>query len=267
LTLRSFRRLCAICAIIDVAVHLPVKLAAAKRPVRRCFMRLSCLVVVVLLVVTSSVFAQHSSAGSSSSFSGGGSHGGSVGSSSGSYSSSAHSSGASAPHGSAAQLAHSTQSGLNIRQAALKPNATATGTQAEKRGFFSHLRHPFRTTAPTLETSSRLPVCKKEPCTLPICPRGQSLNGNGVCAATNLGTLSCQAGNYWGNGACAALLPDDCRGLAWVLNRLALIQDEQARQAKREILQREYARCHSLQSLFSPYWSRNSSLNSLAGFP
>jgi hypothetical protein len=222
-------------------------------------MRLSCLVVVVLLVVTSSVFAQHSSAGSSSSFSGGGSHGGSVGSSSGNHSSSAHSSGASAPHGSAAQLAHSTQSGLNIRQAALKPNATATGTQAEKGGFFSHLRHPFLKPTPMLETSSRLPVCKKEPCTLPICPRGQSLNGNGACAASNFGALSCQAGNYLSAGACGPLYPDDCRGLALALNRLALIQDEEARRAKRQMLQQEYTRCHSLQSLFSAYWAGNSS--------
>ena len=229
-------------------------------------MRLSCLAVVVLLVVSSSVFAQHSSAGSSSSSSGGGSHGGSVGSSSGSYSSSAHSSGASAPHGSGAQLAHSTllahstPSGLNIRQAALKPNATATGTQAEKRGFFSHLRHPFLKPRPMLETSLRLPVCKKEPCTLPICPRGQSLNGNGVCAATNLGALSCQTGNYSGAGAC---YPDDCQGLALALNRLALIPDEEARKAKGQILQ-EYAWCRQLRSIFPPYWAANSSLNFLA---
>jgi hypothetical protein len=220
-------------------------------------MRLSCLVV-ALLVVTSSVFAQHSSAGSSSSFSGGGSHGGSVGSSSGSYSSSSHSSGPSASHSPGAQfvhstqqLAHSTPSVLNMRQ----PSAPASGNQAEKRGFFSHLRHPFRTAAPTLETSLRFPVCKKQPCTLPICPRGQNLNGMGVCAATNLGAISCQAGTY--SGACGALYPDDCRGLALSLNRLALIQDEQARQAKSEILQRQYARCQQLQSLFSPYWARN----------
>jgi hypothetical protein len=233
-------------------------------------MRLSCLVVVVLLVVTPSIFAQHSSAGSSSSFSGGGgSHGSSIGSSSGSYSSSIHSSGVSASHSSGAQLTPSTQqlnhsmqsSGLNIRQAVLQPSATATGTQAEKRGFFSHLRHPFRGPVPTLETSLRLPACKKEPCMLPICPRGQSLNGKGVCAATNLGALSCQAGNYSGTGACATLLPDDCRGLDWALTRLALIQDEQARRVQRENLQRRYARCQQLQSLFSPYWAGNSSGN------
>jgi hypothetical protein len=235
-------------------------------------MRLSCLVV-VLLVVTSAGFAQHSSAGASSSSSGGGSHGGSVGGSSGSYSSSAHSSGASASHSFGVQSAHSTQlapstqSGLNIRQTALKPNTTATGAQAEKRGFFSHLRHPFRTSAPTPETSLRLPVCKKQPCTLPICPRGQSLNGNGVCAATNLGALSCQAGNYPGSGACGSLYPDDCRGLALALNNLASIQDEQARRAKRETLQRQYAQCRQLRSLFSPYWAGNFSLSSLAGFP
>ena len=217
-------------------------------------MRLSCLVVVVLLVVTSSVFAQHSSAVSSSSFSGGGSHG-SAGSSSGSYSSSSHSSGASAPHSSGAQLAHSTPSGLNMRQA----SATATATQVEKRGFFSHLRHPFLKPRPMLETSLRLPVCKKEPCTLPICPRGQSLNGNGACAASNFGALSCQAGNYLSAGACGPLYPDDCRGLALALNRLALIQDEEARRAKRQMLQQEYPRCHSLQSLFSAYWAGNSS--------
>ena len=218
-------------------------------------MRLSCLVVVVLLVVTSSVFAQHSSAVSSSSFSGGGSHG-SAGSSSGSYSSSSHSSGASAPHSSGAQLAHSTPSGLNMRQA----SATATATQVEKRGFFSHLRHPFLKPRPMLETSFRLPVCKKEPCTLPICPRGQSLNGNGVCAATNLGALSCQTGNYSGAGAC---YPDDCQGLALALNRLALIPDEEARKAKGQILQ-EYAWCRQLRSVFPPYWAADSSLNFLA---
>ena len=231
-------------------------------------MRLSCLVVVVLLGVSPSVFAQHSSAGSSASFSGGGSHGGSVGSSSGSYSASSHSSGASVSNNSGAQLAHSTQqfahltqNGLNIRQAAIQPSATATRTQAEKRGFFSHLRHPFSRPEPTLETSLRLPVCKKQPCTLPICPRGQSLNGNGVCAATNLGALSCQAGNYGGTGACGPLYPDDCRGLSLALDRLALIQDEQARQAKSEILRREYSRCQSLRSLFTPYWTNNSSVN------
>lgn len=233
-------------------------------------MRLSCLVVVVLLVVTSSVFAQHSSAGASASFSGGGSHSGSVGGSSGSYSSSSHSSGPSASHSSGAQLgpstqllAHSTPSGLNMRQ----PSAPATETQTEKRGFFSHLWHPSRRPAPTLETSLRLPVCKKQPCALPICPRGQSLNGKGVCAATYLGALSCQAGNYLSTGACAPLLPDDCHRLALALNRLPFIPDEQGRQVEREILQREYARCLDLRSVFSPYWAGNSSLNSLAGFP
>jgi len=230
-------------------------------------MRLSCLVVVVLLGVSPSVFAQHSSAGSSASFSGGGSHGGSVGSSSGSYSASSHSSGASVSNNSGAQLAHSTQqfahltqNGLNIRQAAIQPSATATRTQAEKRGFFSHLRHPFSRPEPTLETSLRLPVCKKQPCTLPICPRGQSLNGNGVCAVTNLGALSCQTGNYSGAGAC---YPDDCQGLALALNRLALIPDEEARKAKGQILQ-EYAWCRQLRSIFPPYWAANSSLNFLA---
>ena len=219
-------------------------------------MRLSCLVVVVLLVVTSSVFAQHSSAVSSSSFSGGGSHG-SAGSSSMSYSSGSHGSGASAPHSSGAQLAHSTPSGLNMRQA----SATATATQVEKQGFFSHLRHPFLKPRPMLETSLRLPVCKKEPCTLPICPRGQSLNGNGVCAATNLGALSCQTGNYSGAGAC---YPDDCQGLALALNRLALIPDEEARKAKGQILQQDYAWCRQLRSVFPPYWAADSSLNFLA---
>jgi hypothetical protein len=227
-------------------------------------MRLSCLVVVVLLVVSSSVFAQHSSAGSSASFSGGGSHGGSVGNSSGSYSSSSHSSGPSASHSSGAQLgpstqqlAHSTSGGLNMRQ----PSAPATTTQAEKRGFFSHLRHPLWKPTATPETSLRLPVCKKQPCILPICPRGQSLNGTGVCAATNLGALSCQAGTYGSTGACGPLYPDDCRGLPLALDRLALIQDEQARQAKSEILRREYSRCQSLRSLFTPYWASNSSVN------
>jgi hypothetical protein len=216
-------------------------------------MRLSCLVVVVLLVSSSIVFAQHSSAGASASFSGGGSHGSSVGSSSASYSSSSHSSAPSASHGSGVQLAHSTPSVLNMRQ----PSAPASGNQAEKRGFFSHLRHPFRTPAPTVETSLRFPVCKKQPCALPICPHAQSLNGQGVCAATNLGALSCQAGSYLSTGACGALYPDDCRRLALALNNLALIQDEQARQARRESLQRQYARCQQLQSLFSPYWARN----------
>jgi len=219
-------------------------------------MRLSCLVVVALLVVSSSVFAQHSSAVSSSSFSGGGGSHGSAGSSSVSYSSSSHGSGASAPHSSGAQLAHSTPSGLNMRQA----SATATATQVEKRGFFSHLRHPFLKPTPMLETSLRLPVCKKQPCTLPICPHGQSLNGNGVCAATNLGALSCQTGNYSGAGAC---YPDDCQGLALALNRLALIPDEEARKAKGQILQ-EYAWCRQLRSIFPPYWAANSSLNFLA---
>lgn len=226
-------------------------------------MRLSTLLVAVLFVVPSSIFAQHSSAGASSSFSGGGgSHTSSVGSSSGSYSSSSHSSAASASHSSGAQFAHSTQqfahptqNGLNIRQAV--PSATVTGTQVEKKGFFSHLRHPFRGSAPTLENSLRLPVCKKQPCTLPICPRGQNLNGTGICAATNLGALSCQAGTYAGIGACSALLPDDCRGLALALNRLALIQDEQARQVQRDRLQRQYSQCQHLRSLFSPYWAGN----------
>jgi hypothetical protein len=229
-------------------------------------MRLPSLAVVILLVVTSSVFAQHSSAGASSSFSGGGSHGSSVGSSSVSYSSSNHSSGASAPQSSGPQVVHSTQNGLNIRQAASQPSATATGTQAEKRGFFSHLRHPFWRPAPMLEADLRPPVCKKQPCTLPICPRGQSLNGKGFCAATNLGALSCQTGTYGGTGACAPLYPDDCRGLALALNRLALIQDEQARQVQSENLQREYARCQQLRSLFSLYWAGNSSGNFFLGF-
>jgi hypothetical protein len=153
-------------------------------------MRLSGLVVAVLFALTSFAFAQHSSAGSSggssSSFSSGSaSHGGtSGGSSSASYSSSGRSSGGSGSHGSAAQTTRSSgsQNGLNVRLA--QAGATSSRTQAEKRGFFSTLRHPFRKPTPMVEADWRRPVCKKQPCVVAprpsLCPPGQPLNGKGV---------------------------------------------------------------------------------------
>jgi hypothetical protein len=230
-------------------------------------MRFSSLVVAVLLAVTSSLFAQHSTAASSTNFSGGGSHSGSVGSSSGSYLPSSQSLGSSAFHSSGAQLAHSMPSGLNIQQTERQPSATATGSQSEKRGFFSLLAHPSRVSAPMLETSLRLPICKTEPCRLPICPPRQSLNGNGVCAVTSLRASTCQTGNYWTPGPCASIDTADCLAFALALDRLAWFPDEEARQAKIAMLEQQYAQCLTLQSLFSLHWAGNSPGSSFASFP
>jgi hypothetical protein len=239
-------------------------------------MRLSGLVVAVLFALTSFAFAQHSSAGSSggssSSFSSGSaSHGGtSGGSCSASYSSSGRSSGGSGSHGSAAQTTRSSgsQNGLNVRLA--QAGATSSRTQAEKRGFFSTLRHPFRKPTPMVEADWRRPVCKKQPCVVAprpsLCPPGQPLNGKGVCSASNVAYRTCQAGNNGGPSTFCVYPLDDCRSLPLTLNRLDLASDEEHRKAQLERLRRESARCEGLQSLFSPHWASIYG-NPLAGFP
>jgi hypothetical protein len=188
-----------------------------------------------------------SSGGSSSSGSSGGSHssGGSSSHSSSSPSSSSHSSGGSVSHGSSGHSSSSAPGSSHSGVREPRSNAVhsvrepSTGMRArtepaEKRNFFSFLRHPFRRPAPKpapqtlLVTDLRRPICWRGHC--PVCPAGQARVG-GVCGGTVLVNNTrnfCSLGEAWNGNAC--LLQTnyayDCSAL-----RMSLQQQEQRMRA------------------------------------
>jgi hypothetical protein len=220
-------------------------------------MRHSSLCLTVVFLFSAFTLAQHSSgsSGSSSSSSGGGSHssssgGGSASSSSnsgGSHSSSAsHSSGvSSASHGTASHTSSShssstrgTNSAVHAENGFLTSKTNPSNrelrepsenriAQPEKRGFFSHLRHPFRKPEAKPVADLRRPVCFKGPC--PVCPKGQK--GCGVVVNRNNGQF-CSQTQIWSGGACVANTHflGDCNGF-----HTAILQQEQRMQAAEAI--------------------------------
>lgn len=225
------------------------------------------LALAVTVVFSSPVLAQHSSTssssssgGGSSSSGGGGSHssssGGSSssGSSGGSHSSgassssshaSSHSSGGSVSHGSSghSSSAAPASSHPSVREprsnsvhSVREPNTgmRARTEPAEKKGFFSFLRHPFhrparKPVAPTpVVTDLKRPICWRGHC--PVCRAGQTRVGGG-CGGTAVATNTrnfCPLGEAWNGNACLlqTSFPYDCSAL-----RRSLQQQEQRMQA------------------------------------
>jgi len=169
-------------------------------------MRHSGLVVATILLVSATLLAQHSSGsgGSSGGASSGGSHGGYSGGSSSSASTGGHVSSSSASHVGSTGMASSrspVSSNVSSKVSPTKENVTP-----EKKGFFSALRHPFRKPVQKAEFNR---TCLKGPC--PVCPPGESRNGRGACAASNVCTIGLSLNGF----ACGTpAWSDDCRVLA-----------------------------------------------------
>lgn len=199
-------------------------------------MRFFGLAFAVVLLSSSIVFAQHSSgggsSGGSSSSGGGGSH-----SSFSGASSSAVASGGSHSAGSTAHVSstHGTNAPVSSHLKASGSSATAGQSStrtaqartapAERRSFFSFLRHPFHRTQPKAAADLRRPVCFRGPC--PVCPAGQ-VNARGVCGvAFNFRRNDyCSNREIWSGGACLEQIQflNDCNAL-----RTAMQQEEQRR--------------------------------------
>lgn len=206
-------------------------------------MRHSGLYLAVILFFSCFMLAQHSSGGGggssgSSSSGGGGSHGG------GSYSAASSSSGGgfhggssggghasggghvsggrSASHGSgghssnvrgttsASNTTRETRSNLVHSTANLRPGSQSV--HAEKRTFFSFLRHPFRKPEPKQVADLRHPVCLRGPCQ--VCPNGQ-IASSGGCGGTIHARRHynyCSRAQLWSGDSCLLGMNflDDC---------------------------------------------------------
>lgn len=216
-------------------------------------MRHSGLCLVVILFFSSFMLAQHSSGGGggsagSSSSGGGGSHGG------GSYSGGSVSSGG--PHGGSSGGGHASGGGhvsgggsashaagghsSNLRGTNAASNATretrsntmrpttnlrqgSQNSQAEKRTFFSFLRHPFHKPEPKPVGDLRRPVCLRGPCQ--VCPNGQ-ITSSGGCGGT--GTVRrrhnyCSRAELWNGGECLLGMNflDNCEGYRMAMQQQA----------------------------------------------
>jgi len=171
------------------------KKARSRAVGRRCFMRLSSLVV-ALLLVSPVLFAQHSSSSSGSSSSSSSSHSSSSsGSSSASHTSSTHSSGGSTPssnHSSGGSVSRSSSTGSAASRSNTRPirepnktvkqdHGTAEPREKsprERKGVFAFLHHRHRKPAPTV-----VPPLVEAEHRRRGCPPGQSAGKNGVCVA------------------------------------------------------------------------------------
>ena len=203
-------------------------------------MRLSGLSLTAILLSTSVAFAQHGGGGgggggSSGGSSGGGSHGGGGASSSGG--SGGHSSGGGGSHSSSGS-GHGSGSHGSGGHGSKTPGVTRTPTRspgaptgsirqangalqsksaAEKRTFFSFLRHPFRRPPSKMVVRPRPPVCRKGPCR--ICPAGKV--GGGCVAGPLLKRNECRYPDIWNGGLCAPpmLVFDTCSALLREMQR------------------------------------------------
>jgi hypothetical protein len=204
-------------------------------------MRLSGLSLAILLLSATVAIAQHgggggggSSAGSSGG--GGGSHGGGGGSSS-SGGSGSHSSGGGSGHSSSGG-GHSSGSHGSAGHSSNAASVTRTGTRnprnaphqinepnrtlqpkptAEKRTFFSFLRHPFHRPQPKAVVAPHPPLCRKGPCR--ICPAGKAGRG---CIVPGVYTHNeCRYPNVWNGGICTLPMPivDTCSALLREMQR------------------------------------------------
>ena len=206
-------------------------------------MRLSGLALAAILLISSAVWAQHSSGGGGGSSAGGasagGSHGGGGGSSSSGGSSGGHSYGGSgggrssggrvsqgsSARGTSARATNPIVTGRSGGQEAaanlgnplhgLNLAAEVRPAPAEKRSFFSRLRHPFHGPQPNLPVGATI--------VLPACVRGR-------CRPCPAGTRNCSApvipvqrrGGCWSqglwNGNCR-WQTDDCGGFRFALEQ------------------------------------------------
>jgi len=197
-------------------------------------MRLSGLVIAAILLVSATLLAQHSSGGGSSS--GGSSHGGYSGGSSAS-SASSHTSSASASHVGSTGAAASHLSSSS-KSPSIKANAAP-----EKKSSRSFL-HPFRKPVQSAEFKRPAP-CRKGPC--PICPPGESRNGNGACGPPVVASNVCRAGQTWNGFACGTQYWfNDCRALADQLaaqERQMRGQNDPGQSLRHQLLQNQYEQC------------------------
>jgi len=194
------------------------------------FLGLACTLV---LLSSSIVLAQHSSggggcSGGSSNSSGGGSHS----SSSGGSGSSANSGGSHSVGGSSSHVSNghgtnapapSRSNGFKTARAAPSLRSPVRTTPAEKRGFFSFLRHPFHRTPPKTVADLRRPVCFRGPCL--VCPPGAVNASSGCGMAFNVHRNDlCSSREIWSGGACLEQTQflNDCSSL-----RTAMQQEEQ----------------------------------------
>jgi len=197
-------------------------------------MRLSGLVVAAILLVSVTLLAQHSSGGGGSSS--GGSHGGYSGASS-SYVNSAgsHTSSGSASHvASASASSHPSPSS--------KVSSTKGNAALEKKSSRS-LLHPFRKPKLVQSAEFKRPVrCLKGPC--PVCPLGQSRDGNGACVVAN---NVCSSEQSWNGFACAVpYWSNGCEALAEQLaveEREMRGQNDPGQSLRYRVLQDQYEQC------------------------
>lgn len=232
-------------------------------------MRHSGLCLAVILFFSCFMLAQHSSGGGggssgSSSSGGGGSHGGgsySGGSSSsgggfhggssggGHASGGGHVSGGSGSHGSGGHSSnvHGTTSASNTTRETRSNLVHSTanlrqGSQsvhAEKRTFFSFLRHPFRKPEPKPVADLRRPVCLRGPCQ--VCPNGQIASSGGCAGPVTVRRHYdyCSRAQLWSGDACLLGMNflDDCE-------RYRMTMQQQAERVRNAEMMRQNA-CQS----------------------
>jgi hypothetical protein len=195
-------------------------------------MRVSGLVFAALLLVSATLVAQHSSSGG-----GGSSSGSSHSSSSGGFSSSASSAGS---HTFSSSASHASTSAPSHSSASSKTSSTKASAAPEKKSSFWH---PFKKATPvkSAELKPATP-CLKGQC--PVCPRGQSRNGNGPCVTAS---NACSSGQSWNGFSCGTQgLFNDCNALARELaeqKRQMQSQTDYGQSLRYRLLQQQYEQC------------------------
>lgn len=183
------------------------------------------------------------SAGASQGWAGGHSSGSSHGSGSGHVSGGTSVSNRSAAHRSSSNLLSSSRIAKESSSSKIAPirqpksGASERAAVAQKRGFFTFLRHPFRKPQPkVVQAKAGLylprPICLKGRCA-PGCPTGQVSKG-GACTSPVIPLCGrgqwnaacsnrCPIGQVWNGGSCgySARFLDNCIGLRMALNRQA----------------------------------------------
>ena len=174
----------------------------------------------------SSGVGSHSSSSSSSS---------SGGHSSNSSSSGHASSGGSSAHGTSARGSNSVSASAvspargfrstesKTQSPIREPNGTLRepAAHAEKRGFFSFLRHPFHKPEPKPAADLRHRICFTGPC--PVCPPGARGGACGAAVVLHRSRPTCSGSAVWTGNPCmtATHYLDDCSGLRSMMERQA----------------------------------------------
>jgi len=212
-------------------------------------MRLSGLVVAAILVVSTTLLAQHSSGGGGG---GGSSHGGSSGGSASSVSSHSSFSGGSggsvsstSNHSSGSSASHVGDTGTasSHPSPSSKVSSTRENPSPEKKSSRSFF-HPSRKTNPVQRAEFKRPAPCLKGRSCPVCPPGESRNGNGACTVASNG---CQAGQSWNGFACGVgYWSNDCNALAEQLaaqRRLMQGQNDYGQSLRLRLLQQQYEQC------------------------